>query len=554
MKAPAILIVDDNQDTLRTFSKALRRRIQPPSQFSPSSDFIRPVLEIICINTVHEALESLRTSAIDVVIVDLYLPGSNGEALGGEEIIAESLNLDPLRPVIVITGYGTLKLARSKFAQGVFDFIDKTGDSSPIDELVAAVQRAFDRQAEKLLRSGNPFTPMAGIQPRVFGGRTKELEFFEQRLNRAINAGLCEHFVLLGQWGIGKSTLLKEYKKICRSRGHIACIVPLEAVKAGSTLSEVAHSLVEGILRDLPFPVQRFKRLTELFRSFGLSFMGMKLDISRAEKREFLPQAFLHDTFVNLWEDIKEKTGALIILLDDLDNFQPVSEIVMTLRQTLSMEAVQQSRILLGMASSPGMWKGLISSDAHHPLARYFLARTELQPFTGEETRDVIVKCLGSSYVSFAPNVIDKICAVTRGHPFEVQVLCNYLFDNQLSGRVDMEVWDRSLEATLRDVGEAIFDRWLDVLSGQEQMLLCRLAGLDDTFSLESITELAVKDGLFSNIEEIPRIIDKLCSNSILVRLNRSAYSFYDQMFGTYLRSGLITGTKGNLSIGVARS
>src|SRR5262249_18673222 len=226
MRTTSILIVDDNQDTLKTYSKALMRRLRLPSfRDLNASNIFRPPFDIICVDNVQGALEKLRRNPIDIVVVDLRLPGSTGDPFGGQEIIKESLSLDPLRPTIVITGYGTLKLARSTFTQGIFDFIDKSELAD--DELVSAVQRALDLQAEKLVRSGNPFTPMAGIQPRIFGGRTKELEFFEQRLNRALNAGVCEHFVSLGEWGIGKSTLLKEYKKISRSRGHVACVIPL---------------------------------------------------------------------------------------------------------------------------------------------------------------------------------------------------------------------------------------------------------------------------------------------------------------------------------------
>jgi predicted ATP-dependent serine protease len=56
---------------------------------------------------------------------------------------------------------------------------------------------------------------MTGIEPSVFGGRIQELEFIEQKLERVAQKGICEHFLVLGDWGIGKSSLLMEYKKIC---------------------------------------------------------------------------------------------------------------------------------------------------------------------------------------------------------------------------------------------------------------------------------------------------------------------------------------------------
>ena len=536
MRAPSILLVDDNLDTLKAFSKALVRGVRTSSVHPQLTGLIGPALRINSVSTVAEALEKLRSDEIDIVVVDLRLPGSHGDSMGGHEIITESIAMDPLRPIIVVTGYGTVKLARSTFAQGIFDFIEKSDSAG--DELVAAVQKAIDAHAEKIIRCGNPFTPMAGTAPRVFGGRTKELQFFEQRLYRALETDCCEHFVLLGNWGIGKSTLLKEYKKICRSRGHVACVVPLEPTQPGTKLSEVARSIVEGVLRDCPFPLERFKRLTEYFQSFGLNILGTGLQFSRdVTKRDFLPQAFLHDTLINLWEDLKEKTGALVILLDDLDNFQHVPEIVMTLRQTLSMESMQRCRILVGMASSPTMWKGLITSDAHHPLARYFLARMELEPLSRDEMRDTILKCLRDSGVSFTLEIIDRVCAATEGHPFEMQILCSYLFDNQLSGRVDTAVWDKSLEAALRDIGEAIFDRWLSKTNDDERKLLHLIAALERTFTFESILALATNKSTLHFANDVVRAFEGLCANNLISRVNRSEYRLCDHLFAVYLQS-----------------
>ena len=535
MKArPTILLVDDNPDALKTYSRALIRRVHFPA--SRNAQLPALTLDIICVESVAEALDKLRTDPIDIVVVDLRLPGlSSDDPMGGKEVISESINLDPLRPIIVITGYGTLQLARVTFAQGIFDFIEKSDTAD--NELVSAVQRAIDLQAEKLTRSGNPFTPMAGVQPRVFGGRTRELEFFEQRLHRVLSTGYGEHFVMLGQWGIGKSTLVKECKKICRSRGYVATVVPLEPALPGTQLSEIARSIIEGILRDCPFPLERFKRLTQFFQSFGINIFGTGLQFSRdVTKKDFLPQAFLHDFLVNLWQDLKDKTDAFIVLLDDLDNFQHVPEIIMTLRQTLSMETVQQCRILFGMTCSPGTWKKLISSDIHHPLARYFLSRIELAPLSETETRDTIVKCLADTGVSFSSDIIDKICTATRGHPFELQVLCSYLFDNQLLGHVGTDMWEKSLQAALRDVGVSIFDRWLDNLGTNEKTLLTLVADSGKLFTVSTMHELAMKVGIVTTSHDTTVMLDRLCADNILTRSGQSFYAVNDAMLVAYLK------------------
>jgi CheY-like chemotaxis protein len=540
MKAPTILLVDDNADSLKTYSKALKRRVRGTSWIAGLSETDGASLKIEWAVNVGDALEKLRSDVIDLVIVDLRLPGLEGNAMGGTAVIRESINLDPLRPVIVITGFGTLELARSSFAQGIFDFIEKSENADV--ELAASVQRAIDIHAEKIIRSGNPFTPMAGIQPRVFGGRTSELEFFEQRINRALTTGICEHFMVLGDWGIGKSTLFQEYKRLCRSRGNLACIVPLEPVQTGMRLSEVARSIVEGILRDCPYPMERFKHLTEFFQSFGVNIFGTGLQFSRdVSKRDFLPQAFLHDTLVRLWEDLKEKTGVLTILLDDLDNLQSMPEIVMTLRQTLSMDGIQRCRILVGLTCTRRTWRKLIASDSHHPLARYFLSRIELSHLSHAETRDTILKCLSGSGVSFTQEIIEKVCEITMGHPFEMQVLCKCLFDNQLSAHVGVEMWEKSVDTALRHIGPSVFDNWLEGITKDDREMLNHLAKVDEPLTIESICEWARRQGVnkMASESEVLRAVKSFCELGILVRGKDLRYLLSDRLFGSYLCSAV---------------
>lgn len=538
MKAPRILLVDDNPDVLKSYSKVLTRRLKLTGWAPLLSPSAGTAIQITWAVSVDEALRKLRQEAFDIVIVDLKLPGGSGGALGGMEVITESINLDPLRPVIVITGYGTLELARSTFVQGIFDFIDKSHNADI--ELVAAVQKALDVQAEKLIRAGNPFTPMAGLQPRVFGGRTSELEFFEERLNRAVAAGRCEHFVVLGDWGIGKSTLFQEYKKLCRSRGHVACVVPLEATRPGVQLLEVARSVVEGILRDSPYPLERFKRLTDFFQSFGVNVLGTGIQFSRdTSHRNSLPQAFLHDTFVHLWEDLKDSTEVVTILLDDLDNFQSVPEILITLRQVLSMEAVRRSRLIVGMSCTGRMWKNLIGSDAHHPLARFFFSRIELNCLTNAEMRDTIQKCIAGSGVSFDAEILERVWVITRGHPFEMQVLCSCLFDNQSAGHVGRDAWDKALETALERLGSSIFDRWLETLSGESRAILYLLAISREGLGIDAVCDKGRRQGLKVSQSAVAQILGSLVHGGILCLSSDSRYLLNDQMFGTYL-SGVL--------------
>ena len=213
------------------------------------------------------------------------------------------MKLDALRPVIVVTGFGSVELARKTLTRGVFDFIEKSPDTAT--ELTEAVQRAIATQEEKIRRSGNPFILMTGGEPTIFGGRTKELRSFEEKLNRTLHTKFREHFLILGDWGIGKSTLLREYKKICQSRpgvGQHQVILRQEEVHALEEARD-ADLLVDG---GLPASVEHPGGGLDLARPAGARRKGLAqlgdevAQLHAVEVRQPLLPAALHRSGVRV--------------------------------------------------------------------------------------------------------------------------------------------------------------------------------------------------------------------------------------------------------------
>ncbi len=531
-----ILVVDDNRDVLNTYTKAILRRIKPEDfQYCSSRQTENWPLEVVNADSVSLAFDKLRNLSFEILVVDLKIPGMSGEQMGGLEVISESLKIDPLRPIIVVTGYGTVELVRNTLIQGVFDFIEKT--NTVIDDLVDSIKKAIKCRNEKIIRSGNPFTRMTGLEPTIFGGRTEELEFFEQRLDRAVYNRFCEHFLVLGNWGIGKSTLFKEYKKICQSRGHIASVVPLEPLKRGATLFEAARSIVNGVICDLPYKIDRFEKVIKYFDSVGLNILGTGFQYSRdTSNREISPQAFLHETFTKLWQDIEDKTEVLVLLLDDLDNFKEVPEILMTIRQTLSMGSMKNIKILVGISSTPKNWSEFTSDEKHNPLIRYFISRITLSHLNENELRETIIKSLNGTGVSFSEEVIKQIYEYTKGHPFEMQVLSYHLFNYQLSGRVEFEVWDKALQDTISDIGTAVFDTWFKQASCEEAKILSIVANSEHPLLAKDIQKSSEMNNIKVTVRNIPKYLQRLVDKKILVKTSRGLYTIPDKIFSEYVR------------------
>jgi putative nucleotidyltransferase with HDIG domain len=86
-----------------------------------------------------EALHMLRQQPIDLVLTDIFMPGMNGF-----ELLHQIRECAPDIPVILITGYGSIEMARDALKQGASDFITKPYN---IHEIPIMVERNLTRHS-----------------------------------------------------------------------------------------------------------------------------------------------------------------------------------------------------------------------------------------------------------------------------------------------------------------------------------------------------------------------------------------------------------------------
>jgi len=113
-----VLMVDDEEQFRSTTSKILNRK-----------GFTTTLA-----GTGKEALEILKKSPQDVVVLDVRMPG-----MDGHQTLAEIRKIDPKLPVIMLTGHGEADSAEASFKEGAFDYLSKPCD---IDLLAARIQDA----------------------------------------------------------------------------------------------------------------------------------------------------------------------------------------------------------------------------------------------------------------------------------------------------------------------------------------------------------------------------------------------------------------------------
>jgi len=99
---------------------------------------LKPHYNIYTAENGYSAIEMLRQVEIDVVTLDLKMPG-----MSGIETLKEIRLIAPDVMVIIITGYGTLKSAIEAIRYGVFDYIPKPFN---VPEIMAIIEKSIQRR------------------------------------------------------------------------------------------------------------------------------------------------------------------------------------------------------------------------------------------------------------------------------------------------------------------------------------------------------------------------------------------------------------------------
>ena len=95
-----------------------------------------------------ECLQKLAKDAIDVVILDIKMPG-----MDGIETLREIKRRHPIVEVILLTGHGTTETAVEGMKLGAFDYLLKPTDFDELREKLSAAQKRKDEQEERIRKA-----------------------------------------------------------------------------------------------------------------------------------------------------------------------------------------------------------------------------------------------------------------------------------------------------------------------------------------------------------------------------------------------------------------
>jgi two-component system C4-dicarboxylate transport response regulator DctD len=184
MKQPCVLLIDDEEDILRSIRQALELA----------------GFKVRELTSADAALDLVTPGFPGIIVSDIRMPGMDGMTL-----LTRVRDIDADVPVILVTGHGDVQLAVRAMREGAYDFIEKPFSAQHLADVVG---RALDRRSlvleNRLLRAA------AGkrddLETRL-PGRSQAMIDLRHRL-RAV-AGTDADVLIVGETGVGKEVVAR---------------------------------------------------------------------------------------------------------------------------------------------------------------------------------------------------------------------------------------------------------------------------------------------------------------------------------------------------------
>ncbi len=297
----------------------------------------------------------------------------------------------------------------------------------------------------KQTRSTNPFRPGSGILPPLLAGRERETAIFEARVART-REGQPQHTALLGEWAIGKTTLLMHWRRLRQQAGDAVVLSMAYPQPADEFLAGLVNAIDAELATDGP-------------RNLDVE-LGLDIGVANARirRRSRDPERELRAALRRLIEHRAHDGRSVVVLLDDVDLLPMTGDVLLRLRAcALELYAADLPLAFL-VAASSSLFDAVRS--AHEPLVRFFepLAVGPLDP--ADATR-AITEPVEETVVRFDSEVVAEIVDLAGGRPYYLQKLGYFAFDAAVNGRVTRAEFAVAFERAFASVSQEIFAaRW----------------------------------------------------------------------------------------------
>lgn len=374
----------------------------------------------------------------------------------------------------------------------------------------------------------NPFTPseIAALPDQFFGRSTELLD---------IDSSIDKGSVLIeGPIAIGKSSLLaRGLDELAARDAEFRVVVADPSLK---TVDDVARLLLDALLQDAD-GAGKFR--LKLGLRIPLGFEPTVEVESKEAAKDIQSGRALAALKRILESDYKRRQGkslrAFVLGIDEADKASaPVAQLVRSVWTHCQQVGVRDVRFVVAGVSP--LLQEMIQEDAG--VARAFSRVLTLKPMTPDEARELLVRKLeivinsaeqDGVQLGVHPDVIDRIVALSGGHPHIIQLLGSHLVEREVAhgdGVLGLDDLVGSLERVCYEDRGAAYTSTFHMLEAEKK--------LDSLSTL--VNQVLTEPGFPTRIDMRSAIaavgqpdVQWLVDHSILIPIHGDSYGLVDE-------------------------
>ena len=367
--------------------------------------------------------------------------------------------------------------------------------------------------------------PNFPARPDEFIGRNVQVEAFRQVLAQGLVTGRTPSFAALGDWGVGKSSLLLKYSSICSGQDYAMLPVFFSVSTELTDYKRFAEGLLDTFTRALETSGSLPARLRGELQKWKLTRLSVgPASLDRQGPEFFLSSgtAILKHALHEAWRHFirpAQLKGA-IFFLDDLHNFPNTGAqgIALALRDQFQEFAIHGLNYSLCFSAGSDYFSNI--RNFAEPAVRFY-DKVYLSSFTPDETREYSAAVFGN--VTGARDHSGWLYQKTLGHPYFLAFVSRQLLT---LARGHLSEPERLWPEIFKRLEQEKFRSDLAHVTEKEVQLLRDLANATSD-------EIGPRE-LSDQYER--KYFSRLTEKALLLRVGRGRYKLYHPLFRLFLK------------------
>lgn len=379
----------------------------------------------------------------------------------------------------------------------------------------------------------NPFNPKYPIRPEFFANRQNEIERFRRDLQRTADSKLPENIAILGDWGIGKSSLAYKFMDMAAKSNLKALSSGLGVPRTIKDVGEFCYLLLYKLNQDLITSKGISSRLKDELLSWRAEQLKLGPFTMRRNEKETprIPITQLHSNLIDMWKRLnREGIDVVVLVIDDLHHLlNAVRGGILDIRsvfQELPRYACNYQLVITGH-------KGLFSEirELAEPMGRFFNTY-EIREFNRTETKELIntpISAVGLD-IKVTANASDFVYEKTKGSPYFVSFFMQTLVEERRKGVIDVQFIRDRISKIMSELELEKFEKDLGIASEFERRVLNKMVAKQEIVRLKDLCTKKDKT-------KVAKALNRMIEKNLVIKVNRGEYKLYHPLFKEYLSS-----------------